>query len=184
MSIGVLTDLILTPLFEIIFRSPFIGVRLFTLVEFFLLTSYFFKITNINYKLLCYYFLITIFLLVFVYENFINFQNNFDSIATGVSALSILIYAILFLYYKLKQNQIIEFRNIDITITISLILYFAGTFFIYLLSKNNFFENYFQNYFTIINSIFIIIRNLLIICAFINCIKIDKVLNNKVKFNT
>ena len=107
LSIGVLTDLILTPLFEIIFRSPFIGVRLFTLVEFFLLTSYFFKITNINYKLLCYYFLITIFLLVFVYENFINFQNNFDSIATGVSALSILIYAILFLYYKLKQNQII-----------------------------------------------------------------------------
>ena len=184
LSLGVLTDLILTPLFEILFKSSFIGIRIFTLIEFFLLNTFLFQITINNRKKVFYSFSILLFLCAFIFENFIQFQNNFDSIVIAISALTILIHAVLYLYNKVKTEQILDIKDADFLITVSLVLYFSGTFFIYLLSKNNYFENYFQNYFVIINSVFIIIRNSLIIYAFMNTLRDNQLHSKKINYTT
>ena len=182
LSLGVLTDLVITPLFELIFKSPFIGIRIFTFIEFFLLNTFLFRITTNNIKRVFYAISVALFSSVFVFENLIQFQNNFDSISIAISALTILIHAVLYLYNKLKTDQFIEIKDADFSITAALVLYFSGTFFIYLLSKNNYFENYFQNYFIIINSIFIIIRNSLITYAFFNIIKANQINSKKINY--
>lgn len=180
---GILTDLVLSPLFELLFKSSFIGIRLFTLLEFFLLNTFLYSITKNKIKLYSYLLSITLFLVAFIFENLIQFQNNFDSTTIAISGLTILGNSVLYLYDRVKTDYIIEISNPDFLITISLVLYFSGTFFIYLLSKNNYFENYFHNYFVVINSIFITIRNSFIIVAFINTLKGNQIQCKKMKYN-
>jgi hypothetical protein len=112
-----------------------------------------------------------IFLFFFSYENFIIIQKNFDSISTGISGLIILIYCVYYLFQKISQpNGLIDFDH-NFFIIVSFIIYFAGTFFIYILSKNNFLDQKFQNSYILINSLILVTRNLLISFAFLLKIK-------------
>jgi len=167
--LGIFIDLVLSPLLERIFNSPFLGVKIFTLFEFGLISYFIFS--NLNSKIKNGLFAIcsSFFLIAFFYENILSSQQNFNSISTGISALIILLYSIHFLFHKINSNENISLDN-NFTLIVSFVIYFAGTFFIYILTKNNFFDKNFQHLYSLINSVVLMLRNILISVAFIQSV--------------
>jgi hypothetical protein len=106
-------------------------------------------------------------------ENILVQNNNFDSFSTGVSALLTLTLSIIYLFSKVIYNSDSENFKIDgsFLVVSSIIIYFSGTFFIYILSKNNYFDENFRSLYSLINALVLITRNLIIITAFITEIK-------------
>lgn len=85
----------------------------------------------------------------------------------------ILIFSIIYLFSKVNYNSNPENFKIDgsFLVVSSIIIYFSGTFFIYILSKNNYFDENFRSLYSLINALVLITRNLIIITAFITEIK-------------
>jgi two-component system, NarL family, sensor kinase len=106
-------------------------------------------------------------------ENVLINNQSFDSISTGVSALMILIFSIIYLFSRIKYNTNPEIFKIDgsFLVVSSIIIYFSGTFFIYILSKNNYFDENFRLSYSLINALVLIVRNILILTAFITELK-------------
>jgi hypothetical protein len=106
-------------------------------------------------------------------ENILIQNQNFDSISTGVSALLILIFSLIYLFSKVNYNSNPENFKIDgpFLVVSSIIIYFSGTFFIYILSKNNYFDENFRSLYSLINALVLITRNLIILTAFITELK-------------
>ena len=168
---SVFTDLFLTPTIDVLFKTPFGGARIFSIVEFSLLSFFIFRNTISNIKAKLFLFGSITFLLATLYENFIATYNNFDSITTGISALIILIYSIFYLFQIISSPNGIPKLDAGFTIIIAFIIYFAGTFFIYILSKNNFIDKSFQQSYTLINSSILLLRNIIITTAFLQSAK-------------
>jgi len=103
-------------------------------------------------------------------ENILIQNQNFDSISTGVSALLILVFSLIYLFSKVNYNSNPENFKIDgaFLVVSSIIIYFSGTFFIYILSKNNYFDENFRSLYSLINATVLITRNLIILAAFIS----------------
>ncbi len=166
--------MLISPLFLMIFKSPFLGAHLFTLIEFSIISIFLFSNSHATQKKLIFSIGSIFFIFSFIYENFIIVQQNFDSISTGISGLVILIYCIYYLFHKVNQpNGLINLDH-SFLVIVSFIIYFAGTFFIYILSKNNLFDEKFQKSYVIINSLILFLRNLIITFAFAQKLKESK----------
>ena len=168
---GFTIDLLITPLFSDSVNSQFVGSKIFTLIEFGFLSIFMYKQLILKKKYILFSISSILFAFSFLFENLISSNNNFDSISTGVCALSIILYSIFYLFEKISTTDAkYEFDWISISV-ISFLIYFSGTFFIYILSKNNFFDQDFQSSYTLINSVILIIRNSLLSIAFFTLVK-------------
>jgi len=176
---GVFTDLFLSPTIDVFFKTPFGGARIFSIVEFSLLSFFIYRNTISNNKAKLFLLGSITFLVTTIYENFISSYNNFDSITTGISALIILIYSIFYLFQIISSPKGMPKLDASFTIIISFIIYFAGTFFIYILSKNNFIDKSFQELYTLINSSILILRNIIITTAFLQSSKQENFNHNQ-----
>ena len=167
------TDLFLNPISKVYFNSPFIAAKIFTAVEFCLVSLYLFPLIHLKTKKSIFLLFSFIFAITLVTENVLNNNQSFDSVSTGVSALLILILSILYLFSRVSYNSNLEIFKIDATFLIvsSIIIYFSGTFFIYILSKNNFFDENFRTSYSLINASVLIIRNSIIVAAFLKSLK-------------
>jgi len=87
--------------------------------------------------------------------------------------LLILIFSLIYLFSKVNYNSNPENFKIDgaFLVVSSIIIYFSGTFFIYILSKNNYFDENFRSLYSLINALVLITRNLIILTAFITELK-------------
>jgi hypothetical protein len=169
--LGIFIDLFVSPFFLLVFKSPFLGAHLFTLIEFLLLSIYLFIHIYTEKKILLFGLGSFLFLSLFIYENFIITQKNFDSISTGISALIILIYSIYYLFHKINTPTGLINFDLSFLIIVSFIIYFSGTFFIYILSKNNLVDTNFQQSYILINTLILVLRNLIISFAFLQKIR-------------
>lgn len=173
---GVVVDLFISPLFLLLFQSPFLGAHLFTLIEFSIISIFLFYNTSTTNKKIVFFIGTFFFICTFSYENFIITQKSFDSISTGISTLIILIYSIYFLYNKANSpNGLINF-DLSFLVIVSFVIYFSGTFFIYILSKNNLIDIKFQQSYIIINSLILALRNIIISFSFIQKVKETKLI--------
>lgn len=170
---GLFTDLFLNPISKLYFNSPFFASKIFTATEFVLISLYLFPLIQLKTKKI--FFLVSsfIFFLTVFTENVLNNNQNFDSASTGVSALIILFFSIAYLFSRIKYNTNPENFKIDgsFLVVSSIIIYFSGTFFIYILSKNNYFDENFRLSYSLINALVLIVRNILILTAFITELK-------------
>ena len=171
--ITLFTDLFLNPISKIYFNSPFVGAKIFTAVEFGLVSFYLFPLIQLKIKKSIFIVFSSIFAATVIIENFLINNQNFDSVSTGVSALLILILSIIYLFSRVSYNSNIEIFKIDppFLIISSIIIYFSGTFFIYILTKNNFLDENFRISYSLINGLVLIVRNLIIVVAFLKCLK-------------
>jgi hypothetical protein len=182
---SIATDIFITPLLFHLTGNQFIGAKIFTLVEFHLIVFFVYQnlITKNRKKILISF--ISLFAISFLYQIIASNNNNFDSFATGVSSLLLLIISIYFLYSKVSNNQA-AFNFDSITIIVcAFIIYFSGTFFIYIFSSNYINSVKFKEIYNVINSIVLIIRNFLILLAFFRLNKYDlnsKEFNNKLRY--
>lgn len=171
--ITLFTDLFLNPISKIYFNSPFVGAKIFTAVEFGLVSLYLYPLIQLKIKKSIFILFSSIFVITIITENILIDNQNFDSVSTGVSALLILILSILYLFSRVSYNPNLEIFKIDSPFLIisSIIIYFSGTFFIYILTKNNFFDENFRISYSLINALVLIIRNLIIVVVFLKNLK-------------
>lgn len=167
------TDLFLIPISKVYFNSPFIASKIFTAIEFGLVSIYLYPLIKLNIKNSIFILFSSLFAITIFTENILISNQNFDSISTGVSALLILILSIIHLFSRVSYNSNLEIFKIDASFLIvsSIIIYFSGTFFIYILTKNNFLDVNFRTSYSLINALVLIIRNLIIVIAFLKCLK-------------
>ena len=170
---GLLSDLFLNPLIKHFTKSPFVGFRIFTIVEYTLIAAFLsYIINNKKYKKAILYLSIA-FLFYCIFDFFNSNFTSFDSSPTGISCILILTYSIFFLFEKINYpDSFFLYSTANFWIVVALIIFFAGTFFIYIFSQSNFSDPSFNSIYNLINSTFTILRNLLFAIAFL--IKPDK----------
>jgi len=139
--------------------SEIYSFRLFTLVEFSLISIFFVIILNNSvYKRLV-YILMTTFYAFLIVDIFTNSFSKFDSLPTGFESIIIIFFSILLLFEKLNSDNL-NF-NYTIWISFALIIFFAGTFFLFILSQNNFSNSNFSDTYGYVVAIFNTLKNIL-----------------------
>lgn len=158
--------------------SEFFSYRLFTIFEYSLVSLFLFKIIqNATFRKFI-TFASLAFLSFSIFDLISSRSKYFDSIATGISCILILVYSIFYLFEQIKSpNSLFLYSTPNFWIVVAFIVFFSGTFFIFIFSQNNYDNPEFKATFSIINSIFNIIKNLLIAIAFI--IKPEKAAKKK-----
>ncbi len=170
---GILTDTFIFPIVLHRTNNQFITYRFFTILEYILLSSFlYFNIKSKVFKRIV--FILSILFIVYSIYDLINSKSNsFDSRPTGIACILILTYSIFYLFEKIKTpDSLFLYSTPNFWVVVALIIYFSGTFFIYIFSQSNFNDPGFKSLFSIINSSFNIFKNLLFSIAFL--IKPDK----------
>jgi len=156
----IFSDLVLSKLSIKYLDSELYSFRLFTLVEYTILTIFIYTLINSSLLKRILKFGSIAFFAVFLLDIYTNSFTNFDSLPSGFESILILTYCILYIYEKLTSNYFS--LNGSIWIAIGFILFFSGTFFLFILSQNNFQDTEFINTYGYIVASFNIIKNLFI----------------------
>ena len=107
------------------------------------------------------------------------YKNNafgFDSITSGIECIIILLLCISYLFIQLRGSTSLSiYSTFDFWVVITFLIYFAGTFFLYMLAQSMGRDVAFQRQYFIINIAFNILKNILL------CIAMTMKLNDTVK---
>lgn len=175
---SLISDLILTKLSIRYFHTEIYSFRLFTIVEYFSITFILFcQIESIIFRKLIKYssLVFALFILIDIYNNPLN---EFDSIPAGVESLFILITSIILLYEKILKSN--NYFTPFVWIAIGIILFFAGTFFLFILSQNNYNNTDFNDTYGYIVAIFKILMYSFFFVGIISEIKSTKLKSHSI----
>ena len=112
----------------------------------------------------------------------INRLESLDSFTIGIESILIIVFSIYYLFTNLKDSVNFSiYSTFDFWIVITLLIYFAGTFFIYLLVESNKGNMEFRKIYVILNSSFNIIKNVLLATAM--CMKMKPTIPDTHKLN-
>ncbi|MEO6452603.1 MAG: hypothetical protein ABIN97_00960, partial [Ginsengibacter sp.] len=85
----------------------------------------------------------------------------FDSKSSGIESIIIITLCLYYFYEELKQaNSLLIYTTINFWIIIAFLIYLSGTFFLFLFAENTLHDKVFQIQYIVINSSFIIIKNI------------------------
>ena len=79
--------------------------KFFTVIEFFLVSLYLFPIIQLRIRNTIFIVFTSLFSITLLTENILIQNQGFDSISTGVSALSILIFSLTYLFSRINYNS-------------------------------------------------------------------------------
>jgi len=97
---------------------------------------------------------------------FINKDVGFDSFTSGIESIIIILFCIYYLYTQLKgANNLMIYSTFNFWIVITFLIYFCGTFFLYLLTASMKANVSFQKEYFIINNVFNILKYILFCIA-------------------
>jgi hypothetical protein len=95
-------------------------------------------------------------------------SNSFDSIPTGIECILIILYSLYYLYEKItKTDTLFIYNTSNFWIVVAIIIYFSGTFFLFIYSQSFINDQQFLKTYALILGIFTIVRNLMLAIAFI-----------------
>ena len=139
------------------FGSEIIAYRIFTVVEFTLLMAFLFTNTkkSFNKKLVL---IASIFFLISFLFDYQSFKiTEFDSLPTGIESLIIIVLTILNIKENLTRDNIL--KQSATWINFANLLFFSGSFFLFILSQNNLQNTEFANIYAFSIAILNIIKN-------------------------
>jgi hypothetical protein len=97
---------------------------------------------------------------------FVNKMSDFDSINIGVESILIILLCIYYLMVQLKGTQnLFVYSTTNFWIIITFLFYLSGTFFLYIMAENMINDKAFRIQYDIINSVFNILKNILLSIA-------------------
>lgn len=152
---------------KIHFKNIFIVWAIFTVVEFsFFCLFYYYAIPSGWMKKT----VLPIWSLFFVFSCIdfflINQLNAFDSITSGVESIIIIILCIYYLAAQLKgTSNLFIYSTSNFWVIITFLIYLSGTFFLYIMAENMIHARAFQIQYSIINSVFNVLKNILLSIA-------------------
>jgi hypothetical protein len=175
---SLISDLILTKLSIKYLQSEIYSFRLFTIVEYFSITYILYcQIESIIFRKFI-KFSSLVFSFFILLDIFTNPLNEFDSIPTGIESLLILITSLLLLYEKILKSN--KYFTAFVWISIGLILFFAGTFFLFIMSQNNYSDRDFNDTYGYIVAIFKILMYSFFFVGIISEIKSTNLRSTKI----
>lgn len=154
----IFSDLVLTKLSLKYLGSELYAYRLFTFVEYFSLTIFVFYLVESSLIKKIIKFGSLFFILISILDIYTSSFESFDSLPSGIESILILSYTIFFIYERFSSSNFAF--NGFIWIGIGFILFFSGTFFLFILSQNNFNDSSFILTYGYIVATFNIIKNL------------------------
>lgn len=157
---SIFSDLILDQLSIKFFNTELYSFRVFTIVEYIsisLITFFISESSRIRRLIL---FFSLFFILSLIIDLSTNSIENFDSLPTGVESILILFYCILILYEQISTGK--PLFSFAVLFSFSMILFFSGTFFLFIMSQNNFENEEFSVLYDYIVAISKILMTLLI----------------------
>jgi hypothetical protein len=93
-------------------------------------------------------------------------MNGFDSIASGVESIFVILLCIYYLIIQLKGiNSLFVYSTSNFWIIITFLIYLSGTFFLYIMAENMIRTKTFFIQYIVINSVFNILKNILLSIA-------------------
>jgi hypothetical protein len=96
----------------------------------------------------------------------INQMNNFDSFAVGIESIFIIVMCIYYLAVQIKgANNLFVYSTSNFWIIITFLIYLSGTFFLYIMAENMIENKNFRIQYIVINSVFNILKNILLSVA-------------------
>ncbi len=116
--------------------------------------------------------------LLFALIDYIFFSktHEFDSIASGIEAIIVLVLCMAYLFSQVKgNNYLVVYSTFNFWAVIAFFIYFSGTFFLYLMTDKMRVSVSFQKMYFVINISFNILKNLLL------CVAMTMKLNGLVK---
>ena len=105
---------------------------------------------------------------IFAFVDFflINQMSAFDSIASGLESIFIILMCIYYLVVQLKgTNNLFVYSTSNFWIIITFLIYLSGTFFLYIMAENMMKTKAFIIQYIVINSAFNILKNILLSIA-------------------
>jgi hypothetical protein len=118
--------------------------------------------------------------LLFAFIDYVFFSKKyeFDSIASGIESIIVLMLCIYYLFSQVKgSNNLMIYSTFNFWAVIAFLIYFSGTFFLYLMTEKMMDSPSFQKMYFIINISFNILKNLLLCVAMtmrLNTVKQEK----------
>jgi hypothetical protein len=93
-------------------------------------------------------------------------MNSFDSFATGVESIFIIIMSIYYLAVQIRgTNNLFVYSTSNFWVIITFLIYLSGTFFLYIMAENMIKDKAFQIQYIVINSVFNLLKNILLSVA-------------------
>lgn len=155
---------------QIHFENFFIfSFSLFTVAEFsFFCLFYFYVLPNNKAK----NFIFPLWLCFIIFSCidffFINKMDGFDSFTSGLQTIVIIGLCIYYLFVQIKgSNTLFVYSTSNFWIIITFLIYLSGTFFLYIMAETMINDKIFRVQYIIINSIFNILKNVLLSIAMI-----------------
>lgn len=97
---------------------------------------------------------------------YVNEGHGFDSFTSGIESIIIILLCVYYLFSQIRgSNSLLIYSTFDFWIVITFLIYFSGTFFLYLMTDKMMVSSYFQQLYFIINISFNILKNILLSIA-------------------
>ncbi len=150
-------------------ENAYLLYAIFTVAEFYFFCFFYHYIIPAGFvkKLLfpfCFLFLIFSALDFFL----INKMSGFDSIAIGIESIIIILLCIYYLIVQIKgSNNLLIYSTFNFWIIITFLIYLSGTFFLYIMTETMIYNKTFRIQYLVINSVFNILKNVLLSIAMV-----------------
>jgi len=161
LSYSVLTDYFINPLIKFTNNEYALGLRMFTIFEFCIVSYYFICVMRTKKNTL---FIISwnfLFILISILDYFLDSNSLFDSLPTALSAISLILFSVIFFFLQLKNVHTgFIYAKPEFWEIVGIIIYFSGTLFLFVSSQKNFSNPQFKTLFNIFLTSFSILRNI------------------------
>jgi hypothetical protein len=165
---SLVADLFLNEIIYSLSKNEFLGLRLFTFVEYSLISLFLYSIITSKKFKKAIVILSVLFFAFSIYDMLQSRSITFDSIPTGIECILILSYSIFYLFEKINNpNTLFLYATSEFWIITAFIIYFSGTFFLFIYSQSYYQNPDFQVTYSIVVGSFTILKNLMLSIAFI-----------------
>lgn len=160
--------LFLNTLFFAIFKREFLSYRLYTIIEGLFFSLFFYHVIKNALAKKVLLGLIFLFIIYSFIDLDLSAATSFDSIPTVVECLILLSFSIFYLYEQIgSPSTLFLYTTANFWVTVSIIIFFSGTFFLFIYAQKNSGDPAFSHTFKIIMGASSIIKNILFLIAFI-----------------
>ncbi len=148
-------------------QKIYILFSIFTVLEFsFFCLFYYYILPNNKAKKYIFPLWLCFILFSFIDFFYINGMTGFDSFTSGLQTLLIIGMCIYYLFFQIKgSNNLYIYSTSNFWIIITFLIYLSGTFFLYIMAETMIKDKAFRIQYIYINSIFNILKNVLLSIA-------------------
>ena len=164
-----LNDAVAYYLIRMAHYDPYILYDIFTIAELVFFCIFYLDTIKTKFIKKIIFLIIFCFIIYSIVDYFFISQNkSFNSTTSGAEAIIIILMCLYYFYAELKQvTSALIYTTKNFWVIIAFLIFLSGTFFLYIYTENMVQDNNFKTQYSIINSSFLVLKNILFSIAMI-----------------